>query len=125
MARRCLRARPDVSRPTPQRYDAALNFVRTVGRFAQREEPRMLAARTNYFRGTYYYEGRGATVAGIEPLLRHEGFLEAARQIHRRPLVVPAIVYANLLLPGQELAVHTDARVPRRQPHPRRSGSAW
>jgi hypothetical protein len=95
---------PDV----PQRYDAALNFVRTGGRFAQREDPRMLAARTNYFRGTYYYEGRGATAPGIEPLLHHEGFLDAARQIHERPLVVPAIVYANLLLPGQELAVHTD-----------------
>jgi hypothetical protein len=92
----------------PQRYDAALNFVRTGGRLAQREDPRMLAARTNYFRGTYYYEGRGAAVPGLEPLLHHEGFVDAARKIHERPLVVPGIVYANLLLPGQELAVHTD-----------------
>jgi hypothetical protein len=68
----------------------------------------MLAARTNYFRATYYYEGRGDTTPGIEPLLHHEGFLAAARRIHERPLVVPGIVYANLLLPGQELAVHTD-----------------
>jgi hypothetical protein len=92
----------------PQRYDAALNFVRTGGRLAQREDPKVLAGRTNYFRGTYYYEGRGATVAGIEPFLNHEGFVEAARAIHGLPLVVPGIVYANLLLPGQELAVHTD-----------------
>ena len=91
----------------PQRYDAALNFVRTGGRFARREDPRLLAARTNYFRGTYYYEGKAA-VAGIEPFLHHEGFLEAARAIHGAEVVVPAIVYANLLVPGQELAVHTD-----------------
>jgi hypothetical protein len=34
--------------------------------------------------------------------------MEAARALHGRPLVVPNIVYANLLVPGQELAVHTD-----------------
>lgn len=95
---------PDI----PQRYDAALNFVRTGGRFAQREDAKMLAARTNYFRGTYFYAGRPGTTPGIEPFLNHAGFLEAARQIHDLPLVEPAIVYANLLLPGQELAVHTD-----------------
>lgn len=92
----------------PQRYDAALNFVKTGGRFARQEDGRMLAARTNYFRGTYYYDGRGDAMHGIEPFLRHEGLLDAARRVHGRPLVVPAIVYANLLLPGQELAVHTD-----------------
>jgi hypothetical protein len=95
---------PDI----PQRYDAALNFVRTGGRLAQREDAKMLAARTNYFRGTYFYAGRPGTTPGIEPFLNHAGFLEAARQIHDLPLVEPAIVYANLLLPGQELAVHTD-----------------
>ncbi|RIL08150.1 MAG: hypothetical protein DCC71_00710 [Proteobacteria bacterium] len=92
----------------PQRYDAALNFIRTGGRFARRDDPAMLAARTNYFRGTYYYEGRGEALAGVEPFLRHEGLADAARRVHGRPVVVPAIVYANLLLPGQELAVHTD-----------------
>ena len=95
---------PDV----PQRYDAALNFVRTGGRMARREDPRVLAARTNYFRGTYYYDGTGAAIDGIEPFLRHAGFHDAARAIHGAELVVPAIVYANLLVPGQELAVHTD-----------------
>jgi hypothetical protein len=90
----------------PQRYDAAANFVRTGGRFARREEPHVLASRTNYFRASYAYD-RPET-PGIEGFLFHEGFLEAARAIHGRPLVVPNIVYANLLLPGQELAVHTD-----------------
>jgi hypothetical protein len=45
---------------------------------------------------------------GIERFGRHERLMEAARELHGRPVVVPAIVYANILLPGQELAVHTD-----------------
>jgi hypothetical protein len=92
----------------PQRFDAALNFVRTGGRFAQHEDPRVLAARTNYFRGTYFYAGQGVGVEGILPFLRHAGFHDAARAIHGAEVVVPAIVYANLLVPGQELAIHTD-----------------
>jgi len=92
----------------PQRYDAALNFVKTGGRFGHREDPRMLAARTNYFRGTYSYDGSAASVPGIEPFLHHEGLRYAASKVHGAELVVPAIVYANLLVPGQELAVHTD-----------------
>src|SRR4029453_778550 len=70
------------------------------------EPPERLASRTNYFRATYAYD-RPET-PGIEPFLHHEGFREAARRVHGRPVVVPNIVYANLLLPGQELAVHTD-----------------
>jgi hypothetical protein len=89
-----------------QRHDAAVNFVRTGGRFGRREPPAVLAARTNYFRETYAYDG--TRVEGIEPFLEHEGFVEAARRVHGRPLVVPNIVYANLLVPGQELTVHTD-----------------
>ncbi len=92
----------------PQRIDAAANHVRTGGRFGQRDEARSaLAARTNYFRETYAY-GDEVRAPGIEPFLHHEGFVEAARRLHGRPVVVPAIVYANLLLSGQELAVHTD-----------------
>jgi hypothetical protein len=90
----------------PQRYDAAANFVRTGGRFGRREDRRVLASRTNYFRATYAYDR--PDTPGIEPFLHHQGFVEAARAIHGRPVVAPNIVYANLLLPGQELAVHTD-----------------
>jgi hypothetical protein len=91
-----------------QRYDAAVNFVRTGGRFARTgEEPSMLAARTNYFRETYAY-GEEITAPGIESFFHAEPLMEAARQLHGRDVVVPAIVYANILLPGQELAVHTD-----------------
>ena len=40
---------------------------------------------------------------GIEGFLHHEGFREAARRVYGRPVVVPEIAYANLLVPGQEL----------------------
>lgn len=91
----------------PARYDAALNFVRSGGRFARHEPPQVLAARTNYFRESYAY-GEDVIAPGIEPFLHHEGFVEASRKVHGRAVIEPAIVYANLLLPGQELAVHTD-----------------
>ncbi|MDQ1403073.1 MAG: hypothetical protein QOG03_1389 [Actinomycetota bacterium] len=90
-----------------QRYDAAVNFVRTGGRFGRKEDTRLLAARTNYFRETYFY-GEHACSAGIEAFRDDVGLAAAARALHDRPVTVPAIVYANVLLPGQELAVHTD-----------------
>lgn len=90
----------------PQRFDAAWNFVQTGGRFGRKEEPAVLAARTNYFRETYAYDGEATP--GILPFLQHAGLLEAARKVHDCAVVVPNIVYANLLVPGQELAVHTD-----------------
>lgn len=93
---------PDV----PNRYDAAANFVRSGGRFGRHEEPAALAVRTNYFRETYAYDE--ALVPGIEPMLHHQGFVAAAKRVHRAEVIVPNIVYANLLVPGQELAVHTD-----------------
>jgi hypothetical protein len=90
----------------PQRFDAAWNFVKTGGRFGRKEEPAVLAARTNYFRETYAYDDDA--ISGIEGFAHHPALLEAARKVHDCAVVVPNIVYANLLLPGQELAVHTD-----------------
>jgi hypothetical protein len=91
-----------------QRYDAAVNFVRTGGRFGRvHEDRKLLAARTNYFRETYFY-GEHADLPEIRAFRDDEGLLDAARRLHDRPIAVPAIVYANVLLPGQELAVHTD-----------------
>ena len=46
--------------------------------------------------------------AGIESFMRHDALLDAARRLHGREVIEPAIGYANVLLPGQELAVHTD-----------------
>jgi len=96
-----------IGKGLPARWDAARNFVRTGGRFGRSEPPHVLASRTNYFRETYAY-GDEVRIAGIEPFLRHEGLVEAARRLYGRPAIEPAIVYANLLVPGQELAVHTD-----------------
>lgn len=90
-----------------QRHDAAANFVRTGGRFGRREAPQILAARTNYFRETYAY-GDEVQLPGIETFRDFEGFTEAARKIYDARVVEPSIVYANILVPGQELAVHTD-----------------
>jgi len=90
----------------PQRFDAAWNFVQTGGRFGRREEPAVLAARTNYFRETYAYDDEA--IPGIEAFRDHPALIEAAKKVHDCAVVVPNIVYANLLLPGQELAVHTD-----------------
>lgn len=91
-----------------QRFDAASNFVRTGGRFGRTgEAASTLAARTNYFRETYSY-GDDVFAPGIEAFANAPRLFDAARQLHNRPVIVPAIVYANMLLPGQELAVHTD-----------------
>ena len=89
-----------------QRHDAAMNYIRTGGRFGRQESFQSAAVRTNYFRETYAYAE--PVVPGIEGFLHHEGFIGAARRLFDRPIVQPAIVYANLLVPGQELAVHTD-----------------
>ena len=97
----------EIGRGLSQRHDAAMNFVRTGGRFGRSEPVETLAARTNYFREEYAY-GKRTLVEGIEPFLFHEGFVDAARRIHERPVIEPAIVFANLMVPGQELAVHTD-----------------
>jgi hypothetical protein len=98
----------DIGRGLSQRYDAARNFVRSGGRFARDEPAAMLAARTNYFREEYAY-GLQGLIGGIDDFLHHEGFVEAARQLFDdRPVIEPAIVFANLMVPGQELAVHTD-----------------
>jgi hypothetical protein len=91
----------------PQRVDAALNHVRTGGRFGRDEPKRDLALRTNYLRESYAY-GEERFVDGIEPFLDSPVLIDAARRLHDRPVIEPAIAYANLLLPGQELAVHTD-----------------
>ncbi len=92
----------------PQRFDAAFNFLRTGGRLGHRDtDLGKLVARTNYFRETYAY-GDQIFATGIEPIYKNQQLVEAAAQIFDRPIVEPAIVYANLLLPGQELAIHTD-----------------
>ncbi len=97
----------EIGQGLAQRHDAVMNFIKRGGGSEPDEPLAVLAARTNYFRESYAY-GDEILIDGIEPFLHHPGFVEAARAVHRRPQIVPAIVYANILLPGQELAVHTD-----------------
>jgi hypothetical protein len=113
-------AEAEIAQGLLERHDAVVNFLRTGGRHARQEPFETLAARTIYFRESYAYGDR-VMVDGIEPFLHHEGLVEAARAIHGRPVIEPAIVYANLLVPGQELAVHTDVpefRGANRKKHP-------
>lgn len=97
----------EIGQGLAQRHDAVMNFIKRSGRSEGTEPVAVLAARTNYFRESYAY-GDEVLIDGVGPFLHHAGFVEAARAVHGRPLIVPAIVYANILVPGQELAVHTD-----------------
>lgn len=98
----------DIGRGLAQRHDAVANFVSTGGTTAADDEhPATLLARTSYFREEYAY-GQKSNIDGIDAFLHHPGFYDAARVVHERPVIEPAIAYANLMVPGQELAVHTD-----------------
>jgi len=104
-----------------QRHDAAVNFAETGGRFGRPESGHRLIARTNYFREEYAYDA--PLVEGIEPFLHFTGFHAAACQVMGCTVVEPNIVYANILVPGQELAVHTD--VPEFRGMSRRTDPQW
>jgi hypothetical protein len=97
----------DIGRGLAQRHDALTNFLRTGGTSRAEEPVNALAVRTSYFREEYAY-GTEERIAGIGPFLHNDAFADAARTIHGRPVIEPAIAYANLMVPGQELAVHTD-----------------
>jgi hypothetical protein len=87
----------------PQRYDAARNFVRTR---AGQDAVEKLASRTNYFRDTFAYEQ--PLFPEVRFFQQLPQFIEAAQHVSGRRLIRPAIVYLNILVPGQELALHTD-----------------
>lgn len=92
----------------PQRFDAAFNYIASGIDGSGNADTRDTAIkRTNYFRETYAY-GDDVQAAGVEPFMEHPSLRETARKISGRDVIVPAIVYANILLPGQELAIHTD-----------------
>jgi hypothetical protein len=97
----------DIGRGLSQRHDSIVNFIRTGGRLGRDEPPQALAVRTSYFREEYAY-GTNVRIEGIQPFLNHQAFVAAAQKVHGRPVIEPAIAYANLMVPGQELAVHTD-----------------
>ncbi|MBX3286382.1 MAG: hypothetical protein KF703_13625 [Actinobacteria bacterium] len=97
----------EIGRGLLPRHDSVMNFIRTGGLRRAEEDPTTLAARTSYFREEYGYGDR-VYAPGIEGFLRNPRLEAAAREVHGLPVVEPAIAYANLMVPGQELAVHTD-----------------
>jgi hypothetical protein len=114
VAHRPVATRPEAPEQAPllralgQRADATANFIRTGGRLGSvGDDPVQLQARTNYFRATY---ARGPFIWApvVCRLLNHPVLADAARQLFDRPVVVPTEIYANVMLPGQELGLHTD-----------------
>jgi hypothetical protein len=92
----------------PQRFDAGLNYITNgIDGGGNNEDAQDAGYRTNYFRETYAY-GNDIKAPGIEPFMEHPLLEETAKRLSGCPIIVPAIIYANLLVPGQELAIHTD-----------------
>jgi len=88
------------------REDIQMHF-RQTGCAAGRAAIDAGLARTNYFAANYVYHDEVA-VPGIETFLHNADFIEAVRLSFDFPLVIPTQVYANVMVPGQELPVHTD-----------------
>jgi hypothetical protein len=90
------------------RFDAGLNFARTGGRLGRGSViDRADHPRNEYFRETY--ATRNVIFAqGIQFLIEHRTIVDLAIRLYELPVVEPVVVYANLLLPGQELGLHTD-----------------
>ena len=92
----------------PQRFDVGLNYVaQGLDGRGNLDSKEIAPPRTNYFRETYAY-GDELLAPAIEPFFAHQKMQIAAQDLSACPHVVPAIVYANILIPGQELAIHTD-----------------
>lgn len=68
-----------------------------------------LTAHATYFHQRY--ADARSSMGSVEPFLEHAGFTAAALKLFGRPLVRPFAVAANVLLPGQALALHTDLPV--------------
>ena len=97
----------DIGRGLFPRHDSVQHFLRTGGARGPGADVATLAARTSYFREEYAYDG-AEHIGGVESFLHNPGLLRAAVDLYDRPIVEPAIAFANLMVPGQELAVHTD-----------------
>ncbi|PRQ02125.1 hypothetical protein ENSA5_25840 [Enhygromyxa salina] len=89
------------------RHDVVSHYLRTGGISGRPVNLRELADRTNFFRGTFAY-GERVEVSGVEPYLYSARLREAAARLYGLPVVEPAMVFVNLMLPGQELGVHAD-----------------
>ncbi|HEY5656843.1 MAG TPA: hypothetical protein VIY27_03550 [Myxococcota bacterium] len=116
--------------------NAMLRLVERIGRFGIREEEAppdraadalparhrdAIAAQSGYFQERLF--GGSFRAAGVDPFLENAAFAEAALHLYGRPIVRPVAVTANLMLPGQQLALHSD--VPEFRGIPRDRDPAW
>jgi len=62
---------------------------------------RLLGAHGTSFSG-------GAVGASLERMLTHEAFVDAARRLYGRPIVRPIDLRLGVLLPGQQMEIHTN-----------------
>ena len=99
----------DLGRGLLPRQDSVQHFLRTGGARGPGAGVGVgtLASRTSYFREEYAYDGQ-EHLGGVDGFLHNPALIDAAVTLFDRPVVEPAIAFANLMLPGQELAVHTD-----------------
>jgi len=95
-----------LGRGLTRRHDAALAWVLRELASGSTEPMDVQAARTNLFRGTWLERGERALDCGV--VADHAGLAAAARDVLGLARVEPYMLYANLLLPGQELPVHHD-----------------
>ncbi len=91
-----------------RRHDALFNYVKGKSASGHMEDMEAIAARTNLFRGVLAEGSKVHDASSAELLYEHEPFLAAAEALTGLPHVVPDMMYVNVLLPGQELATHTD-----------------
>ncbi|HWE55850.1 MAG TPA: hypothetical protein VG435_10070 [Acidimicrobiales bacterium] len=108
---------PGPGRPGPAvgwRYDVVRRYMSAGGKAGGAAEPAALrAARNNYLRGAFFNRDSFAyrpfqPGGAAHGFLHHEALVEAARALFGLDHVIPERVFANVMLPGQELAVHTD-----------------
>lgn len=95
------------------RSSTLLTNSQPPGALLRTERVNRLLARVNYFREVFAYGSNEGTPSApaVASLLEHQGLADAARRVFgedRCAIVEPYMVFANLLLPGQELGVHTD-----------------
>ncbi len=90
-----------------RRHDAALAWVMRQVAAGSVEPMDVQAARTNLFRGTWLERGQRQGV-DCDDVIDHAGLASAAQDLLGASVIEPYMLYANLLLPGQELPVHHD-----------------
>ena len=82
-----------------------MQYIGYGGWQAKRETYHKLRTRTNYYRETYAYGDRVAA-PGVEQFLHYDKLIDAAHQVYSDcGILDPYIVFANILVPGQELSV--------------------